>query len=53
MLYEMSVVSIATCYMLDSPGIESQREQDFMHPSRPALGPTWPPIERIPDLSQG
>ena len=34
-----SVVSIATCYGLDGPGIESRWGRDFTHPSRQALGP--------------
>jgi hypothetical protein len=33
-----SVVSIATGYGLDGPGIESQWGRDFPHMSRPALG---------------
>jgi hypothetical protein len=39
-----SVVSIATHYGLDGPGIESRWGRDFSQPSRPALGPTQPPI---------
>jgi len=31
-------VGIATRYGMDGPGIESQWEQDFPHPSRPAPG---------------
>ena len=42
-----SIVSIATCYGLDGPGIESWRGQDILHPSRPALGPTRPPIQWV------
>jgi len=47
-----SMVAIATCYGLDSPRIESQwGRQDFLHPSRPVLGPAQPPIQWVPRLS--
>ena len=48
-----SSVGIATRYGLDGPGIESRWGRDFPHPSRPALGPTQPPVQWVPDLSQG
>jgi len=32
---------------------KSRWRQDFPHPSRPALGPTPPPIQRLPCLSCG
>ena len=37
-----SSVGIATCYGLDALRIESRLGLDFLHPSRPALGPTQP-----------
>ena len=36
---------IATGYGLDGPGIESRWRRDFPHLSRPALGPTQPPVQ--------
>ena len=40
-----SVVGIAIGYGLDGPGIESRWGRDFPRLSRPALGPTQPPVE--------
>jgi hypothetical protein len=40
-------VGIATRYGMDVPGIESRWGRDFPHPSRPALGPTQPPIKSV------
>jgi hypothetical protein len=48
-----SSISIATSYGLDGPGIKSQWGWDFSHLSRPALGPTQPPVQCIPGLSRG
>jgi hypothetical protein len=42
-----SAVGIVTGYGLDGLGIESWWKQDFPHLSRPALGPTQPPVQRV------
>jgi hypothetical protein len=44
---------IATGYGLDGSGIESQCGRDFPHLSRPALGPTQPPVQRVLGLFRG
>ena len=48
-----SVVVKAAGYRLDSPGIKSQCERDFPHLSRPALGPTQPPVQWVPVFPGG
>jgi hypothetical protein len=45
-----SSVGVATGYWLGRPGIESRWGRDFPRLSKPVLGPTQPPIQRVPGL---
>ena len=47
-----SSVSIATDYGVEGPGLNPGGDEIF-RPSRPALGPTQPPVEWDPSLSRG
>ena len=47
-IVSFSLLSSATHYGLNGPGIETRWERDFPHPSRPAVGPTQPPIQWVP-----
>ena len=48
-----SSFGIVTRHGLDGPGIKSRWQRYFPHPSRPALGPPQPPIQRVPGLPGG
>ena len=48
-----SSVGIATGYVLDGPGIESQWGRHFLHLSRPTMALTQPPVQWVPGFSLG
>jgi hypothetical protein len=48
-----SSVDIATGYGVDDPGIEFRLGRGFPNLSRPALGPTQPPVQWVPGRSRG
>ena len=48
-----SSVGIATAYGLSGLGTETQWGRDFLHLSRPALGPTQPPAQWVPHFPRG
>ena len=47
-----SSVGIVTDYRLEGPGSNPGADEIF-RPSRPALGPTQPPVKWVPVLSWG
>jgi hypothetical protein len=48
-----SVFSVVIGYGLDGPGSNPGGGQDFLRLSRPALGPTQPPVQLVLGLSWG
>jgi hypothetical protein len=49
----LSAVGIANRYEMDGPGIEYKLGRDYLHPFRPALGPTLLPTQWEPGFLPG
>ena len=55
-VYSDSAVGMATRRGLDGRSVRGSKasgEPDFLHPSRPAMRPTLPPVQWVPDLFPG
>ena len=48
-----SSVGIVSDYGLDGLGSKNPGGDEILRPSRPALGPTQPPVKWVPGLSRG